>query len=123
LTPLHKRAAGELHALRRLATPATLGSIDTSAGQEDVQAFAAAAGEQLRAAASHLFAITACELITGSQARYLAGGDGVRGLRAAYEWVRSVVPPVDEDRSLGPDVSRLIAACREAYFNDLSTLT
>jgi histidine ammonia-lyase len=123
LTPLHKRAVGELHALRRLATPATLGSIDTSAGQEDVQAFAAAAGEQLREAASHLFAITACELITGSQARYLAGGDGVPGLRAAYEWVRSVVPPVDEDRSLGPEVSRLIAACRVAYFDDLSTLT
>jgi histidine ammonia-lyase len=123
LTPLHKRAAGELHALRRLATPATLGSIDTSAGQEDVQAFAAAAGEQLRAAASHLFAITACELITGSQARYLAGGDSVPGLRAAYEWVRSVVPPVDEDRSLGPEISRLVAACRVACFDDLSTLT
>jgi len=122
LVPLHKRAAGELHALRRLATPATLGSIDTSAGQEDVQAFAWAAGEQLRAAASHLFAITACELITGSQARYLSAGDGVPGLRAAYGWVRSVVPPVDEDRPLGPEIERLITACREAYFNDLSTL-
>jgi histidine ammonia-lyase len=123
LVPLHKRAAGELHALRRLATPATLGSIDTSAGQEDVQAFASAAGEQLRAAASHLFAITACELITVSQARYLAGGDGVPGLRAAYGWVRSVVPPLDEDRSLGPEVERLVAVCRAAFFDDLATLT
>jgi histidine ammonia-lyase len=112
LVPLHKRAAGELHALRRLAAPATLGSIDTSAGQEDVQAFAGAAGEQLRAAASHLFAITACELITTSQGRYLAGGEGAPGLRAAYGWVRSVVPPLDEDRPLGPEVERLIAACR-----------
>jgi histidine ammonia-lyase len=112
LVPLHKRAVGELHALRRLAAPATLGSIDTSAGQEDVQAFAWAAGEQLRAAAAHLFAITACELITGSQARYLAGGEGPAGLRASYEWVRSVVPPLDEDRPLGPEVERLIAACR-----------
>jgi histidine ammonia-lyase len=123
LVPLHKRAVGELHALRRLATPATIGSIDTSGGQEDVQAFAWAAGEQLRAAASKLFAITACELITGSQARYLSGSDGVPGLRAAYAWVRSVVPPVDEDRPLGPEVERLIAACRAAYFDDLSTLT
>lgn len=122
LAPLHKRAVGELHALRCLATPATLGSIDTSAGQEDVQAFAGAAGEQLRAAASRLFAITACELIAGSQARYLAGGDGAAGLRAAYEWVRSVVPPVQADRSLGPEVERLIAACRAGWFNDLSTL-
>jgi histidine ammonia-lyase len=111
LVPLHKRAVGELHALRRLATPATLGSMDTSAGQEDVQAFAWAAGEQLRAAATHLFAITACELVTASQARYLAS-DGVRGLREAYEWVRSMVPPVDEDRPLGPEVQRLAAACR-----------
>lgn len=123
LVPLHKRAVGELHSLRRLSTPATLGSLDTSAGQEDVQAFAWAAGEQLRAAASHLFAITACELITGSQARYLASGDGVPGLRAAYEWVRSVVPVLEEDRPLGPEVERLVAACRAAYFNDLSTLT
>jgi histidine ammonia-lyase len=112
LVPLHKRAAGELHALRRLAAPATLGSIDTSAGQEDVQAFAWAAGEQLRAAAAHLSAITACELITGSQARYLAEGDGAPGLRATYERVRSVVPPLDEDRSLGPEVERLLAELR-----------
>jgi histidine ammonia-lyase len=112
LVPLHKRAVGELHALRRLAAPATLGSIDTSAGQEDVQAFAWAAGEQLRSVAAHLFAITACELVTGSQARYLAGGEGAAGLRESYEWVRSVVPPLDEDRPLGPEIERLIAACR-----------
>ncbi|WP_410668319.1 aromatic amino acid lyase [Amycolatopsis sp. cmx-4-68] len=113
LVPLHKRAAGELHALRRLASPATLGSMDTSAGQEDVQAFAWAAGEQLRAAASHLFAITACELVTASQARYLAV-DGAPELGEAYEWVRSVVPPVDEDRPLGPEVQRLIEVLPEA---------
>ena len=123
LTPLHKRAVGELHALRRLASPATLGSIDTSAGQEDVQAFAWAAGDQLRTAVSRLFAITACELIAGSQARHLAPGDGPRGLRAAYAWIASVVPPVEEDRPLGPEVQRLVAACRAAYFNDLATLT
>lgn len=123
LVPLHKRAAGELHGLRRLATPATLGSIDTSAGQEDVQAFAWAAGEQLRSATSHLFAITACELITGSQGRYLAGGEGASGLRAGYSWVRSVVPPLTADRPLGPEVERLVAVCRDAYFDDLSTLT
>jgi histidine ammonia-lyase len=76
-----------------------------------VQAFAWAAGEQLRSAATHLFAITACELVTGSQARYLAS-DGVASLGAAYEWVRSVVPPVDEDRPLGPEIERLAAACR-----------
>ncbi|WP_439385860.1 aromatic amino acid lyase [Amycolatopsis lexingtonensis] len=113
LVPLHKRAAGELHALRRLASPATLGSVDTSAGQEDVQAFAWAAGEQLRSAAAHLYAITACELVTASQARWLAA-DGVAGLGEAYEWVRSVVPVVEEDRALGAEVRRLIEELPDA---------
>jgi histidine ammonia-lyase len=108
LSPLHKRAVGELHALRRLATPATLGSIDTSAGQEDVQAFAWAAGEQLCTAAGHLFAITACELIAGSQARHLAPGDGASGLRATYAWIAETVPPVLVDRPLGPEVATLV---------------
>ncbi len=109
LVPLHKRAVGELHALRRLATPATLGSVDTSAGQEDVQAFAWAAGNQLRDACARMSAITACELITGSQARWLATGDGPPGLRAAYRRLRELVPPVVVDRPLGPEVTALIS--------------
>ncbi|MFC4085366.1 aromatic amino acid lyase [Amycolatopsis samaneae] len=123
LVPLHKRAVGELHALRRLTTPATLGSLDTSAGQEDVQAFAWAAGEQVRAAADHLFAITACELIAGVQAHHLRGTPAPLGLRAAYAWLSGIVPPALVDRSLGPDVTTLVGHLREAYFTDLSTLT
>ncbi|WP_051174281.1 aromatic amino acid lyase [Amycolatopsis orientalis] len=109
LVPLHKRAVGELHALRRLACPATLGSVETSAGQEDVQAFAWAAGNQLRDACARMFAITACELIAGSQARWLASGDGAAGLQATYGRLRELVPPLAEDRSLGPEVTALVS--------------
>lgn len=122
LTPLHKRAVGELHSLRRLAAPATPGSLDTSAGQEDVQAFAWAAGHELEVAVDHVFAITACELIAGAQARHLADGPGSPGLHAIYEWITDRVSPVLVDRPLGPDVERLVAACRRAYFNDLRDL-
>ncbi|MGW4127345.1 aromatic amino acid lyase [Amycolatopsis japonica] len=115
LVPLHKRAVGELHALRRLATPATLGSLDTSGGQEDVQAFAWAAGNQLRDACARMFAITACELITGSQARWLASGDGAPELRATYERLRELVPPVEEDRALGPAVTTVVSALRNGF--------
>lgn len=107
LSPLHKRAAGELHALRRLAAPATLGSADTSAGQEDVQAFAPAAGEQLRAAVEHLMVISACELVAAFQAAHLRGGDTAPGVRAVYEWVGETVDPVLVDRPLGADLERL----------------
>jgi histidine ammonia-lyase len=112
LSPLHKRAVGELHVLRRLATPATLGSIDTSSGQEDVQAFAWAAGEQLRVALGHLTAITACELIGGSQAHFMRGLPGAPALRTHYAWLAETVPPVLVDRPLGPDVTRLILRFR-----------
>ncbi|WSE35361.1 aromatic amino acid lyase [Amycolatopsis rhabdoformis] len=107
LVPLHKRAVGELHALRRLAAPATLGSLDTSAGQEDVQAFAWAAGAELHDALAHLTAITACELIAGAQARYLRG-QGAPALESLYAWVGERVPPLETDRSLGPELTRLI---------------
>lgn len=112
LSPLHKRAVGELHALRRLAAPASLGSLDTSSGQEDVQVFALEAGEQLRTALEHLLVITACELITANQARALRGVPGAPGLRESYTFVGEHVPAVDEDRSLGPELTAFVTALR-----------
>ncbi|HEX5401298.1 MAG TPA: aromatic amino acid lyase [Pseudonocardiaceae bacterium] len=112
LSPLHKRAAGELHELRRLAAPATLGSIDTSVGQEDVQAFAWSAGEQLRAAVGRLLTITACELMGAAQAHALRRSPGAPALARTYERIAAIMPPVLVDRPLGPDVERLTAALR-----------
>ncbi|WP_409186812.1 aromatic amino acid lyase [Amycolatopsis sp. VS8301801F10] len=113
LTPLHKRAAGELHAMRRLAAPATLGSLDTSAGQEDVQAFASQAGAELETVIGHFFAITACELIAGRQARYLLETPGAPKLGDTYAWLAARIEPVVVDRSLGPEIDKLAEVCRE----------
>lgn len=110
LSPMHKRAVGELHQLRALASPATLGSVDTSAGQEDVQAFAWAAGEQLRAAIGRLRTITACELIGAAQAHHLRAERGAPALADTYARLAELVPPVLIDRPLGPDIERLTAA-------------
>lgn len=112
LAAVHKRAAGELHAMRRLATPATLGSIDTSAGQEDVQAFASAAGEQLRAVIDGLFVITACELIATTQACWLRGVEPAPALRWLRDQIAHTVPPITDDRPLGPEITRLITMLR-----------
>lgn len=62
-----------------------------------------------------MFAITACELITGSQARWLASGDGAPELRATYERLRELVPPVEEDRALGPAVTAVVSALRNGF--------
>ncbi|WP_078877298.1 aromatic amino acid lyase [Streptomyces sp. 150FB] len=113
LVTLHKRAVGELHSLRRLAAPATLGSMDTSSGQEDFQAFAWAAGEQLREAVGRLLSITACELIAANQAQFLRDTPGSPALAPLLRAVATVVPPVVEDRPLGPEIERLVEALRD----------
>ncbi|HVW43499.1 MAG TPA: aromatic amino acid lyase [Amycolatopsis sp.] len=112
LALVHKRAVGELHTLRRLAAPASLGTMDTSAGQEDVQVFACAAGEGLRAALDHLLAITACELVIAHQAHVLRGEPGAPALRERYRRLGELVPVVVQDRSLGPEITALVAALR-----------
>jgi histidine ammonia-lyase len=113
LVTVHKRAAGEVHALRRLAVPSAVGAIETSGGQEDVQSFAWAAAQALGSALRHARAVAACELLTAWQATRLAGwgsgggldtGGGARELAARLD---GLIAPIDTDRPLGPDIERL----------------
>src|SRR5260370_1097082 len=73
LVTVHKRAAGEVHAMRRLAMATPVGLIETSGGHEDVQSFGWEAAEALRAALRHARVVTACELLAGWQAIALSG--------------------------------------------------
>ena len=107
LVTVHKRAAGEVHAMRRLAAPATTGLIETSGGQEDVQSFAWEAAEMLREAVRHAQAVTACELLTAYQAIILAGRPAPPGCRAVLDWLASIVGPIAADRPFGEDIERL----------------
>jgi len=110
LVTVHKRAVGELHALRRLTVPATLGALDTSAGQEDLQAFAPAAGEQLRAALARVASITAAELLVARQAWSLREVPVAPRLAPLHAALAELVPPVVADRPLGGDLTRLRTA-------------
>jgi histidine ammonia-lyase len=110
LTPVHKRAAGEVHAMRRLATATPVGLIETSGGQEDVQSFAWEAAGKLRAALRHARAVTACELLAGYQAVALSGRPVPAGSGLLLDWLDAIVAPIEEDRPFGEDIERLIAA-------------
>jgi hypothetical protein len=110
LTPVHKRAAGEVHAMRRLAVATPVGLIETSGGQEDVQAFAWEAAEKLRGALGHARAVTACELLAGYQAAALSGSPPPPGCRALLDWLTGIVGPIDGDRPFGEDIERLVQA-------------
>jgi histidine ammonia-lyase len=112
LVTVHKRAAGEVHALRRLAVPSAIGTIETSGGQEDVQSFAWAAAMTLRAALRHARLVTACELLTAWQGAALAGAAGQPRIASggAADLIAAVsgqVDPITADRPLGPDIERL----------------
>ena len=108
LTPVHKRAAGEVHAMRRLATATTVGLIETSGGQEDVQSFAWEAADKLLAALRHARAVTACELLAGYQAMALSGRQPPTGGQTLMDWLAGIIAPIDGDRPFGEDIERLI---------------
>ena len=110
LTPVHKRAAGEVHAARQLATATAVGLIETSGGQEDVQSFAWEAADKLHIALHHARAVTACELLAGYQAAALSGRPPPPGCRALLDWLTVIVGPIDGDRPFGEDIERLIQA-------------
>jgi histidine ammonia-lyase len=110
LTPVHKRAAGEIHAMRRLAIATPVGLIETSGGQEDVQAFAWEAAEKLRVALRHARVVTACELLAGYQAAALSASPAPDGCRALLDWLAGIIGPIDGDRPFGEDIERLAQA-------------
>jgi histidine ammonia-lyase len=110
LVAVHKRAAGEVHALRRLAVPSAVGTIETSNGQEDVQSFAWAAAQSLRAALRHARVVAACEVLTGWQAAALArwdDGAAAGGARELAAQLSGLIAPIEADRPLGPDIELL----------------
>jgi histidine ammonia-lyase len=112
LTPVHKRAVGEVHAMRRLAAATPVGLIETSGGQEDVQAFAWEAAEKLRDALRHARAVIACELLAGYQAAALSGSPPPAGCRPLLGWLAGIVDPIDGDRPFGEDIEKLVLALR-----------
>jgi histidine ammonia-lyase len=110
MSPVHKRAVGEVHAMRRLAVATPVGLVETSGGQEDVQSFAWEAAEKLRAALHHARAVAACELLAGYQASALSERSPPPGLSALLDWLAGIIAPIDGDRPFGEDIERLICA-------------
>jgi histidine ammonia-lyase len=105
---VHKRAVGEVHAMRRLALPTAVGLIETSGGQEDVQSFAWEAALNLRAALSRARAVAAAEALTAFRAASLAGRPLPAGSAAVLDRLSEIVRPIDGDRQFGADIELLL---------------
>jgi histidine ammonia-lyase len=108
LVTVHKRAAGEVHALRRLAVPASVGLIETSGGQEDVQSFAWESAESLRGALRHAHVVTACELLTAFQAWSISQRPVPPGCRQTLGRLAEIIAPIEADRPFGEDIEAVL---------------
>jgi histidine ammonia-lyase len=100
-----------------LATPAGLHSVPTSAGMEDFVSMGATAATKLRTVLRNAEHVVAIELLCAAEGveyrRPLQAGTGVE---EALRHVRAIVPPMERDRSLHPDIAALAAALHEGRF-------
>ncbi len=111
-------AASLLADARVLAHPASVDNVPTDGGKEDHVSMGMTAAVKLRnmvGLAEYIFAI---ELLTAAQAlEFRAPLQPGRGVRSAYEIVRSHAARLKEDRALAPDFQKLKEAIRVGEFN------
>jgi histidine ammonia-lyase len=92
-----------------LCHPASVDSIPTSANQEDHVSMGMTAAVKAHEVIANARWVLAVELLCAAQAIHLLGLRPARGVQAALDALRAVVPPLDEDRVLAPDVEATAA--------------
>lgn len=112
LTVLHKSVVALCAENRLLAAPASIAAWDTSAGQEDVEAFTPLGAAKLERLLDNLELILAYELAALAQARRLTDRPAPPRLAAATGALEAALPLVGDDRLLAPDVERVRALVR-----------
>src|SRR5579875_2950406 len=117
VAPLSKTASALVLEIRHLAAPVSILQAVTADGVEDDATGALQGALRLREQLTRLRLLVALELLVAVQAvdisqppRTADGAGGPRlggGTGEAHRAVREVVPPLREDRALGPEVERL----------------
>jgi histidine ammonia-lyase len=106
-------AASLVSESKSLAHPASVDSIPSSAGQEDHVSMGMTAARQLRDCVSNAEVVMAIELLAAAQGIDLRAplrpGEGSRRARDA---VRDVVPFLEADRELAPDIEAAVELVR-----------
>src|SRR3954451_1707340 len=107
-----------------LSHPASVDTIPTDGSKEDVVPMAMGAAWKARRVLRNLENILAIELMCGAQGidcrAPLRPG---RGVRAAHQRVREIVPKLEGDRVLSTDIAALMNAVSEFRFADIGTVT
>ena len=110
-------AAALVNEIKILAHPASIDSIPTSAGMEDFNSMGATSAFKVQRILEQARQVVAIELMCAAQMlefrRPLQPGLGVQG---AFEIVRAIVPKLEHDRTLAPDIAALTTAVKEGSF-------
>lgn len=105
-------AAGIVSELKRLAAPASVDSIPSSAMQEDHVSMGWAAARKLRRALDGLARVLAIEVLSGCRAldlrQQISGASPAKGTDAVRSAVRGVVPGPGPDRFLAPEIEAVL---------------
>jgi histidine ammonia-lyase len=112
-------AASLVSECKSLAHPASVDSIDSSAGQEDHVSMGMIAARHAREIVTNAEVVVALEALAAAQALDLrAPLDPATGTRAAKDSIREHVAFLDADRELGPDIDAAVGLVRAGALVD-----
>ena len=111
-------AAALINECQVFAAPASTGSIPTDGGKEDHVSMGMTGSLKLRNIVDNLERIVAIELMCAAQAiEFRRPLRSSPELEQVHEAVRDVVPRLEQDRTLAPDIDALAAAVKSGKFN------
>lgn len=101
-------AAGIVSELKRLAAPASVDSIPSSAMQEDHVSMGWSGARKLRRSVDGLTRVLAVEVLTATRALDFRTEAPAAGTAAVHDAVRAVVPGPGPDRYLAPEIEHVV---------------
>jgi histidine ammonia-lyase len=117
---LQVSAVALLNEAKVLAHPASIDNVPTDGGKEDHVSMGMTSATKLRAIVDIAEMATAIELLTAAQAlefrQPLTPG---RGVKTAYEVIRSRVEPTERDRSMSEDINAIVDLIKSDSFAEL----
>jgi len=111
-------AVALINEMKVLAHPASVDNLPTSGGKEDHVSMGMTAATKLRSIVDNAEHVIAIELLAAAEGlEYRAPLQPGRGVRRAYEIIRSHVPRLTRDRALSNDIQRIAKAIRMGEFD------
>ncbi|MBK4144671.1 histidine ammonia-lyase [Corynebacterium macginleyi] len=110
--------AGIVSELKRLATPASVDSIPSSAMQEDHVSMGWSAARKLRKAVDGLQRVLAVEILTAARAIDMREGTPANGTGAVINALRATVPGPGADRYLSPEIEETVRLVKSGALID-----